>query len=86
MSDFGYKLDNGLFPKISKINCPIILELGVEKGRSTKKFLEICKKNQGTLYSIDINDCSNVSNDQDCASQVAAVATRWPKEAVLSKI
>jgi predicted O-methyltransferase YrrM len=65
MSDFNYKLDIGLFPKISKINNPIILELGVEKGRSTKKFLEICKKNQGTLYSIDIDDCSNVSNDQN---------------------
>ena len=65
MSDFNYKLDIGLFPKISKINNPIILELGVEKGRSTKKFLEICKKNQGTLYSIDIDDCSNVTNDQN---------------------
>jgi len=65
MSDFNYKLDIGLFPKISKINNPIILELGVEKGRSTKKFLEICKKNRGTLYSIDIDDCSNVSNDQN---------------------
>jgi len=62
MSDFNYNLDIGLF---SKINNPIILELGVEQGRSTKKFLEICKKNQGTLYSIDIDDCSNVSNDQN---------------------
>ena len=65
MSDFNYKLDISLFPKILKINNPIILELGVEKGRSTKKFLEICKKNQGTLYSIDIDDCSNVTNDQN---------------------
>ena len=65
MSDFNYKLDIGLFSKISKINNPIILELGVETGRSTKKFLEICKKNQGTLYSIDIDDCSNVTNDQN---------------------
>jgi|TARA_B100001093_G_scaffold262053_1_gene250468 predicted O-methyltransferase YrrM len=65
MSDFNYKLDISLFPKILKINNPIILELGVETGRSTKKFLEICKKNQGTLYSIDIDDCSNVSNDQN---------------------
>jgi len=65
MSDFNYKLDISLFPKILKINNPIILELGVETGRSTKKFLEICKKNQGTLYSIDIDDCSNVTNDQN---------------------
>ena len=38
MSDFDYKLDNSLFPIINKINNPIILELGVQKGRSTKKF------------------------------------------------
>ena len=65
MNDFNYKLDVGLFSKISEINNPIILELGVEKGRSTKKFLEICRKNQGKLYSIDMNDCSSVSSDQN---------------------
>ena len=37
--------------------------MGVQKGRSTKKFLEICKKNNGTLYSIDVDDCSVVSKD-----------------------
>ena len=63
MSDFNYKLDNFLFPIIKDIHSPIILELGVQKGRSTKKFLEICKKNNGKLFSIDINDCSNVLND-----------------------
>ena len=45
MSDFNYKLDNFLFPIIKEINNPIILELGVQKGRSTKKFFDICKKN-----------------------------------------
>ena len=38
MNDFNYKLDNFLFPIISEINNPIILELGVQKGRSTKSF------------------------------------------------
>ena len=38
MSDFNYKLDNFLFPIIKEINNPIFLELGVQKGRSTKKF------------------------------------------------
>ena len=44
MSDFDYKLDSSLFPIIKKIDNPIILELGVQKGKSTKKFLEICEK------------------------------------------
>ena len=44
MSNFNYKLDNFLFPLIKEIDNPIILELGVQKGRSTKKFLDICKK------------------------------------------
>ena len=64
MSDFNYKLDNFLFPIIKGINNPIILELGVQKGRSTKKFLDICKKNNGKLFSIDIDDCSNIINDK----------------------
>ena len=41
-----------------------ILELGVQKGNSTKMFLEICNKNNGKLISIDIDDCSNVAKDQ----------------------
>ena len=64
MSDFNYKLDNFLFPIIKGINNPIILELRVQKGRSTKKFLDICKKNNGKLFSIDIDDCSNIINDK----------------------
>ena len=62
MDDFDYKLDNFLFPKIREINNPIILELGVQTGRSTKKFLDLCEKKNGKLFSIDIDDCSNISN------------------------
>lgn len=65
MDDFDYKLDNSLFPLVKKIDKPIILELGVQKGRSTKKFLEICKKNNGKLFSIDVDDCSKVSEDKN---------------------
>lgn len=64
MEDFDYKLDNFLLPHINDFKEPIILELGVQKGRSTKKFLEICNKNNGWLYSIDLDDCANVSNDK----------------------
>tara|TARA_B100000424_G_C22738778_1_gene400008 strand:+ start:15 stop:563 length:549 start_codon:yes stop_codon:yes gene_type:complete len=63
MNDFDYKLDHSLVPLVKKINKPIILELGVQSGRSTKKFLKICKQNKGKLFSVDIDDCSNVSND-----------------------
>ena len=50
------------FDLINNINNPIILELGVQQGISTKKFLDICDKNNGKL-SVDIEDCSNVSNN-----------------------
>ena len=63
MNDFDYKLDHSLVPLVKKINKPIILELGVQSGRSTKKFLKICEQNKGKLFSVDIDDCSNVSND-----------------------
>ena len=64
MDIFNYKLDNFLFPYLDQINEPVILELGVQKGRSTKKFLELCNKNNGQLFSIDLDDCSSVSDDK----------------------
>ena len=64
MNSFNYKLDNFLFPIIKEINNPIILELGVQKGRSTKKFLELCDKNNGQLFSVDLDDCSEISKNE----------------------
>ena len=49
---------------VSKIDKPNILELGVQKGVSTKMFLNLCNKNNGKLTSIDIQDCSKVSNNK----------------------
>ena len=63
MFNYGEKIDDNLFSLIDKIDKPQILELGVQEGVSTKKFLEICNKNKGNLYSVDINDCSKVSSD-----------------------
>ncbi len=63
MYDYEKKLNENLFDLIKNINNPIILELGVQKGVSTKKFLDICDKNGGKLFSVDIEDCSNVSNN-----------------------
>jgi len=63
MNMFNHKLDSFLFPYINQIQEPVILELGVQKGRSTKKFLELCNRNNGQLFSVDLDDCSNVSQD-----------------------
>ena len=38
MTDFNYKLECNLFPLIQDIKNIVILELGVQKGRSTKNF------------------------------------------------
>ena len=63
MASFNFKLENELLPKINQIKNIRILELGVQKGRSTLKFLEVCKKNNGKLFSVDISDCSGVTKD-----------------------
>ena len=54
------KLDY-IVSRIEKFKNIQILELGVQRGISTKKFLEICEKNEGFLTSIDIDDCSKVA-------------------------
>ena len=58
----GYeeKIENNLINLINDLKNLVILELGVQLGTSTKKFLKICDNNDGYLYSIDTNDCSNV--------------------------
>ena len=63
MEDYINKIERNIFKNISKIEKPMILELGVQNGISTKKFINLCKENNGHLYSVDINDCSNVSSD-----------------------
>lgn len=61
LSDYHIKLDNNISHILDKIKNPKILELGVRHGISTNYFLEYCEKNNGKLYSIDIDDCSSVS-------------------------
>ena len=52
-----------LVKKIENIKNPNILELGVNKGGSTKTFLDLCDKNNGHLISVDIVDCKEVSDN-----------------------
>ena len=65
MTDYNYKIEKHLFPLIENFLKPNILEFGVQNGRSTKKFLEICKKNKRSLASIDIADCSHLFIDKN---------------------
>ena len=41
---------------------PTILELGTNRGASTTVFLQACEEAGGRLVSVDIQDCSSVSN------------------------
>ena len=62
MTDFNYKLECNLFPLIQDIKNIVILELG-SKRKINKKIFRNLQKNNGTLYSIDVDDCSVVSKD-----------------------
>jgi predicted O-methyltransferase YrrM len=65
MNDYLYKLEHFLIEDLKKIENINILEFGVRKGVSTKLFLEIVKLKNGRLYSVDIDDCSNLFNDKN---------------------
>ena len=64
MSEYINKLHREILPKINSIQNINILELGVQRGTSTNIFLNICEKNDGYLTSVDIYDCSKVSNSE----------------------
>jgi len=64
METYQYKIENFLIPLLENIQSPSILEFGVQNGFSTIKFLELCNKNDGYLYSVDVDDCSKVSKDK----------------------
>jgi predicted O-methyltransferase YrrM len=63
--DFLYKPKfeyiKSFIDKIPNIN---ILEFGVMKGRSTSFFLDLCKKLDGKLVSVDMNDHSKLFSDE----------------------
>ncbi len=63
MPNNDYKIEKELIPRINHIENIKILELGVQKGRSTIKFLDLCNHLKGKLFSVDIDDCSKISKD-----------------------
>ena len=64
MNEYEEKIEQNLFNLIKHLDKPKILELGVQSGVSTNKFLEICDNNDGYLYSVDIDDCSDVAQNK----------------------
>ena len=60
---FISKLEKFFKNDINKIQNISILEFGVRNGNSTKFFLDICEKNNGKLFSVDIDDCSHLFNN-----------------------
>lgn len=60
METYLYKLQTYLQKNISNIQKPKILEFDVREGALTNIFLEICDKNDGELYSIDVMECSHL--------------------------
>lgn len=53
-----------LYDTASSYNKPTIVELGTDRGLSATMFLQACKQNDGRLVSVDIRDCSQVSDDE----------------------
>ena len=54
-----------LHHEVSKINSPLVLELGVDRGQSTKVFLNaLNSKSNAKLVSVDIRDCSKVAKSK----------------------
>ncbi len=45
---------------LKKIKNPVILEFGVNRGRSSQRFLNHVEEFGGDIFSIDIKDCSKV--------------------------
>ena len=50
---------------LDKKTNPKVLELGVERGSSTKAFIWYLEKTNGQLFSVDIDDCSKVAQSKN---------------------
>lgn len=59
------KLSNFIHENVKDIQNPQILEFGVRAGHSTNFFLNLCRKNNGKCFSVDMIDYSNLFNDDN---------------------
>ena len=66
MSNYDYKIKVFLEDQIQQISQPNILEFGVREGRSTKIFLDLCKKKGGHLFSVDVDDYTIEESTDNC--------------------
>jgi len=62
--DYITKLEETSLNFLKSLTEPVILEFGVRHGQSTEFFLNICEKNNGFLYSVDIDDTSKKFNSK----------------------
>mgnify|MGYP006090902779 FL=1 len=62
--DYIIKLEETTLNYLKSLTEPVILEFGVRYGQSTEFFLNICEKNNGFLYSVDIDDTSKKFNSE----------------------
>ena len=63
-NDYFRKLNEFIVPEIKDTPNLDILEFGVRKGISTSIFLDICRKNNGKLYSNDVDDYKSLYSDE----------------------
>ena len=63
--DYIVKIEETTKDYLSQLEKPIILEFGVRHGLSTELFLDTCEKNDGFLYSVDIDDNSKKFNSKN---------------------
>jgi len=54
MKDYIEKIDRNIFGTLKNLKEPNILELEVQNGISTKKFIDLCNTTNGHLYSVGI--------------------------------
>lgn len=62
---FKEKFFDYIYQDLLKFDQPNILEFGVHAGFSTSIFLDICKLNNGKLFSVDVNDYSESFKDKN---------------------
>ena len=60
MTEYDTKIQDFMLSNIVNKKNLTILEFGVREGTSTKKFVKHCEVNGGIVYSVDINDYSNI--------------------------